>query len=249
MNGIAIPPNQPLQVGKALRSLLGVLRDASDTDSVFKVVEALDGGTSRNNIERMLKTDLGRRIASGDSSLIEHLSDEIYLRGLPAGSFGAHYFSFLKGKALDVDGVLASERARRPSQHGVLYPEAMRLQDHFSLTHDLWHILLRYEPEPAGEICMLIVTDKMLKSRGLRLISYMAALKIQFVAPKSNIFGIISEARRLASRMIWLPSVDLVPLLEKPIDYVREELLIGRPEKYLNLKSETRSRILASFSE
>ncbi|MBK6508574.1 MAG: hypothetical protein IPG06_03390 [Haliea sp.] len=137
---------KPLQ---ALRSVRALIANPDNTGEVFKVIEALKGGSIARAVARMEATPEGRELLRSKPDILPVLSDRDALRAMPEGSVGRAYLKFVESQSLSADGlVAASEEAPRREGNS---PDERWLGCRLRDIHDLQHVVCG----TAGELCLL----------------------------------------------------------------------------------------------
>ena len=113
VRGLFNPANRlkPLQAWRSVRALIA---DPESTGEVFKIIEALKGGSLTRAVERMQADPAGRELIETKPDIVPQLNDRAALAALPEGSLGRAYYEFIHLQDLSADGlVAASEEAPR----------------------------------------------------------------------------------------------------------------------------------------
>jgi ubiquinone biosynthesis protein COQ4 len=139
---------------RALRAVRILLADPSDTVQVFRIMAALNSGTSVRNYHCLLQTPEGGRIAYNRVELVERLTDPAFLAQFAPGTVGAAYRAFLERTGFSADGladVSKEVEQDREDQHPYAWM-GRRERD----IHDIWHTLTGYRADdPLGELCLV----------------------------------------------------------------------------------------------
>src|ERR1700759_3881299 len=90
----------------AFRAMKALLADANDTAQVFRVMAALNAGTSEKNYVRLLETPQGGRLAYQRLELVTRLTDRAWLSQFAPGTVGAAYRAFLEKTGYSADGLV-----------------------------------------------------------------------------------------------------------------------------------------------
>lgn len=212
--------------GDAVRALRRLIADPEDTSQVFRIVEALSGSTGERLRGRLKRSSDGRRLLRERPSLLELIQDREYLRGLPEGSLGRAYLSFLEAEGISAEGLVdASERGyggREQTDEEVFVSSRMRD------SHDLWHVVTGYHGDLIGEVSLLAFTFAQTRNLGVGLIVLAGLLK----APNPDTRRLIIAGFLRGRRASWLPAAPWERLLDRPLSEVRAELGIGDPPAY-----------------
>ena len=216
---------QPLVAARALRELI---RDPEQTEQVFIIIRAMSGDSLERSYQRFLSTNTGCSILREQRKLRDRLDDRSALANLPSGSFGAAYLAFVEAGQLTAGGLVeASEVNEDLIEDPGLRLYAERLRDQ----HDLWHTLTGYGRDPFGEACLLAFTYAQTRNRGLGTIALIGMLKLSRELG-AGVLKAMWQGFRDGRRAAWLPAQEWESLLERPLDEVRQQLHIERPDTY-----------------
>ena len=102
------PPRR--QWGVALSALRRLMNDKDDTERVFEIMRALNGGATSKGYARLLTTYDGGRLAYQRVELAERLSDRAWLAGFAPGTLGAVYRDFTDTGGISPEGLVAVSR-------------------------------------------------------------------------------------------------------------------------------------------
>jgi ubiquinone biosynthesis protein COQ4 len=225
------PRIRPLEAWRALRILLA---NPDDTKQVFRIIDALSGRSGERLFARFRKTPMGARILEERRSLLNTLSNRDALLALPDGSLGRVYADFVAREQISADGLVeASIEGGRRLDIG----EQRRLfGDRLRDMHDLWHVVTGYNRDLVGEASLLAFSYAQTRNRGVGFIVAVAWLK---AGREGAAFRRLIEAGYRRGRdSAWLPGADWEALLAKPLSEVRQELRVGPPPVYEELRSE-----------
>src|SRR5271154_3182546 len=161
---------------EAFRAVRRLLADPNDTVQVFRVMAALNGGTSARNYRRLLQTPEGGRIAYRHIELVGRVTDRAFLARFAPGTVGAAYRAFLDKTGFSADGLAAVDREvkrDRDEEH----PHAWFGRRERDL-HDIGHVLTGYQADdPLGELCLVAFTFAQSRGLGWAFIAMSGALK------------------------------------------------------------------------
>jgi ubiquinone biosynthesis protein COQ4 len=231
---VAVPDPYAYRPLEAWRALKLLLQDPERTDLVFTIVRALSGKALLKGYNRFTATATGRRVLDEGRDLITVLQDRAWLRALPDGSLGRHYLAFVERESLSADGLVEASETSDTTLDPAIAPYAMRLRD----MHDLWHVTCGYGRDVSGEACLLAFTVAQTRNPGLALIAVAGGLKIARESGDRRIFRALWDAYRTSRRAAWLPAADWERLLTRPLEAVRAELGIVRPDVYVAMRGE-----------
>ena len=215
---------------KALRSVRALIANPENTGEVFKIIEALKGGSLARAVARMAADPQGSALLRRKPAILPLLGDREYLRALPPGSLGRAYLDFVESQSLSADGlVAASEEAPRELEKN---PDELWLANRLRDIHDLQHVMCGYGRDELGELSLLAFMCAQTPNRGIAFIVFMARRKFRQDAPDIDIDTCIAEGRRTGERARWFATVDWEQRLAEPLDKVRAELGVTEPAAY-----------------
>tara|TARA_R110000868_G_scaffold42158_19_gene143074 strand:- start:8678 stop:9484 length:807 start_codon:yes stop_codon:yes gene_type:complete len=218
---------EPLKAWRAVKALIA---DKEDTGQVFKVIDALSGGSDERMYRRFIADPVGQKIIAEQRNLIDLLNDRERLKALPVGTLGRTYYEFMAEENLTADGLVAAseEAPRLYAREGGEMIFGNRMRD----SHDLWHVTTGYGRDGLGELSQLALYYAQTQNRGIGLIVLMGAYTASKEAPKAGIWKAVREGYRLGKTAKWLPLTDWENLLDKPLEDVREKLGMKTPAVY-----------------
>lgn len=218
---------KPLQ---ALRSVRALIANPDNTGEVFKIIEALKGGSLARAAERLGSTPEGRELLRNKPDILPILSDRDALRAMPEGSVGRAYLRFVESQSLSADGlVAASEEAPRGVRKT---SEEIWLGNRLRDIHDLQHVMCGYGRDTLGELCLLSFMVTQTPNRGIAFIIFVARRKARQAAQLFSVDACIEEGRRIGEAATWFATVKWEERLAEPLDQVRAELGIQKPTLY-----------------
>lgn len=224
------PKRRPL---KAWRHMKKLIEDKDDTEQVFHIIEALNGGSTRKDFQRFMASENGPRLLAQRSFLPDILDDHAPLKELPEGTVGRAYVEFMEREGLTAHGLveesLANRKAHEQYDDDLLW-YANRLRD----THDMYHVLTGYGRDALGEDALLGYTHGQHGGLGVSFIAFMGNRQIAKQAPKAaRVREVLAEGRRNGKAAKRIIEQDIIALLDQPIDAVRKRLNIAKPVLYM----------------
>jgi ubiquinone biosynthesis protein COQ4 len=215
----------------AFHAMRKLLADPDDTVQVFKIMAALNAGTSAKNYRRLISTQEGGRIAYARVELVTKLTDSAWLAQFAPGTVGAAYRTFLEKTGFSANGletVSKEVHVGRDEEHPYAW-FGRRERD----IHDIWHVLTGYRAnDPLGELCLVAFTYAQTKGLGWGFIALSGALKSLTEQHGGAIRRAIREGYRHGHAAHWLHNEDIEALFAEPLDAARSRLNIARPELY-----------------
>jgi ubiquinone biosynthesis protein COQ4 len=215
----------------AVRAMRRLLADPNDTAQVFRVMAALNGGTSAKNYRRLLQTPEGGRIAYNRVELVDRLTDRGFLSQFAPGTVGAAYRAFLDKTGFSAEGLAAVDREVKRAREEE-HPHAWFGRRERDL-HDIWHVLTGYQAEnPLGELCLVAFSYAQNRGLGWAFIAMSGAFKSMTEPHGPSVVRAVWEGYRHGRAATWLHAQDIESLFAEPLEDARKRLNIARPLAY-----------------
>jgi ubiquinone biosynthesis protein COQ4 len=207
---------QIVRLAKPLYFFFRLARNPAELDRVFQMRDAgSDPRIARAIYERMAQEPMARAAFETRPRLGHFTVTE--LLAMPAGSLGREYGEFMKRHGLSPDAI-----PRVVDDEG---PEYMRA--HLYETHDLWHVLTGFTPDPEGEAGLQAVYAAQLP--GMLPAALVAALFLNAAIERSSMktkarFDAVARGWDLGSRAKLLFGYRFRDNFLRPLEDVRREL-------------------------
>ena len=217
---------------KAFYHMRKLVEDKENTEQFFHMMESLNGSDLFRRFDDFLKSTMGPKLFADRRYLPPILDDHSWINALPENSLGRAYVKFMKKEELTAQGLV--EESDKFRENAKSYEDdfdwyTKRLRD----THDLFHILSGYGRDPLGEACLLGFTHPQHKARGFLIVGAMATFEVTRRAPKKvKAWSCFKEGRKHGKAAHVIAENDLIDLMEKPLDEVRDMLNISSPVAY-----------------
>jgi len=215
----------------AFRAMKKLLADPDDTVQVFRIMQALNAGTSAKNYRRLISTHEGGRVAYARVELVTRLTDGAWLAQFAPGTVGATYRTFLEKTGFSATGLEAVSKevhTERDEEHPYAW-FGRRERD----IHDIWHVLTGYRAnDPLGELCLVAFSYAQTQGMGWGFIALSGALKSLTEPHGAAVRRAIWEGYRHGRAAHWLHNEDIEALFAEPLDAARARLNIEKPELY-----------------
>jgi ubiquinone biosynthesis protein COQ4 len=210
-----------------------LIRDKNDTTQVFRILQSLRGYSQERMFRRFKKTEVGERVLATKEDLLDVLCDRNYLLGLPAGSLGREFITFMDYCGITPQGL--TEAARDAGMNEDCLPEeSRRFAVRMRVQHDLWHVVAGYGCDGLGEVCNVAFSYPPTRHFGFMVIGIAGGWNYAKQYPDEPIMAAMWEGYRRGKRAAWLPGVDWVAMLPRPLGDVQTQLgLDNDPVKYL----------------
>jgi len=201
------------------------------------------------SVTKMRMTKGGRDIIWGrgfndrdyvEGTVIPRLMDFEYLNSLAPNTVGAHYFNLVKKWGIEdlYNQRFKPEERREGRLVDNMYNSFSddireNVSRHGLLSHDIWHVLFRYDTTPLGEGCIQTISRYQSHYWPMHIIGLGAAIKL---ARKTRSWAPLKVWReactigKQASRHLTENSP--IDLLERDIDEVRKQYNIQVPVEY-----------------
>ena len=175
-----------------------------------------------------------------EKKVIPTLMNYEYLKSLPANTVGAHYYHLIKDYGIEklYNQRFKKEERRENSKFDNVYNSFSddireNASRHLLLSHDIWHVLFRYDTTPMGEAMIQTITARI----------------FNFFPPHlTGFFGTWKMARKTKSKLPWkvwrecltlskgvnkeLALFSPIAFLEQDIQEVRDRFNIFTPKVY-----------------
>lgn len=217
---------------KAWHHMKILLADKEDTEQVFHIFEALDGGMIEKTLHKFAATEKGAQVMRERRYLPDILDNHEELLKLPQGTVGRAYVDFMRREGLTAAGLVAESEKWWDQQERFdddLEFFSNRLRD----TRDMFHVLSGYGRDKLGETSLLAFSHSQNGSRGNLFIAFIGSRDLAKTSPKNApIMAAYREGRRNGKLAAKIAAQDIIAMLPRPLDEVREELGIREPVKY-----------------
>jgi ubiquinone biosynthesis protein COQ4 len=213
-----------------------LLADPEATGEVFKIIEALKGGSLARALDRLATSADGRSMLQQLPTLLPVLQDRRALGALPEGSLGRAYFAFVEAQQLSADGLVAASEEAPRGEH--LDAEERWMGNRLRDIHDLQHVLTGYGRDELGELCLLAFMTTQTYNRGIEFIVFMGRRRFRKALPQIDVDALVQEGRDLARATAWLPAVPWEQHLGEPLEALRSRLGLRAPLRYLAARAE-----------
>ncbi len=223
---------RPLAAYRAMR----VLREnPDDTMQAIVVIAALSGNSGRRLFKRFRRSPNADRILHEKRTLYDLLADVDGLRALPDGSLGKTIGDWFARENISAQGLAqASEEASRRIQAPPAAGDEQVFSTRLLNLHDVFHVVAGYDRDLRGESAVLALTFAQTRNPG---IGYLCFDALRSEGWNSETGRLIRQGYRRGRDAKWLVDQDWEALLPRPIDAVREELGLGPPPVYEQLRS------------
>ena len=168
-----------------------------------------------------------------DNVVVPTLMDFDYLKSLAPNTVGAHYYNLIKNWGIED---LYNQRFKHEEKDplGDLAGDVRtNLSRHLLLSHDLWHVLFRYDTSTMGEAMIQEVTSHLSQFKPPKLVSFFGTWKMARKLNNNLPWKVRKECIRLSKacsrELFYQPPLSL---LERDIQEVRDEYNIGVPVMY-----------------
>jgi ubiquinone biosynthesis protein COQ4 len=192
------------------------IADPTDTAQVFRIAEAMSFGNPERLLRRVRRDESGARLLARRDDLLGALCHRDALEAMAPGSLGRAYLAFIDREGITADGLVAASEVASPTGDGDLDFVRGRMRD----SHDLWHTVTGYQGDLLGEAALLAFTFAQTGHPG---IGFIAALAFT-LSPLHGARRFITAGFTRGRGTRWLPSVDWVSMLPRPLADARAAL-------------------------
>ena len=218
----------------AMRAMREVREDPDDTSAAIRVVAALSGNSGRRAFKRFQRSASGARILREKRDLYDVLVDQERLLAMAPGSLGRTIIEWFLRENISTEGLAkASQAARGGVDEDISEAERISGQRMLNL-HDVFHVVAGYDRDLRGEAAVLAFTIAQSYTRG---VAYLVWTALRDEGWGSTTGKLIRDAYRRGKRAKQLVGQDWEALLEQPIGEVREQLGVGEPPLYEQVRS------------
>ncbi|MFQ5697390.1 MAG: Coq4 family protein [Myxococcota bacterium] len=223
---------RPLVARRAMRALR---QNPDDTAQAIQVIGALSGGSSQRLFKRFQRSRAGQQILREKRDLYAILSDVDRLRAMPEGSLGQTIGEWFAREKIGAEGLAKASEAAAAALGARDRNEEERVFGSRLLNlHDVFHVLAGYDRDMRGEMGVLAFTLPQTHNLG---IAYLVWSALRGAGWRSEMGRLIRQGFVRGLRAKWLLDQDWETLFERPIDEVREQLGVGAPPVYEQLRS------------
>jgi ubiquinone biosynthesis protein COQ4 len=217
----------------ALDAIRRLIRNKEDTTQVFRLLKATSGRSFMNNYERFGKTELGARVFAQKIDLIDTLTNRAYLEGLPAGSLGRAFQSFMDDCGITPEGL--NEAAREAGLNDQDVPENFRrYASRVRVQHDLWHVVGGYGCDGFGETCNVAFSYPHTKNIGFMVIAIAGAYNYSKAFKNEPVMAAMWQGLKRGRAAKWLTGTDWEAMMPLPLSEVRAHLnIMDLPTRYI----------------
>lgn len=228
----------------AIRKLLN---NGDDTVQVFRIMRALNVGSTEWGYAKLLSTEEGGRIALEQAELAERFADPAFIASFAPGTVGAAYRDFLRETGYSATGLVEVSREGNGNVE-VEHPYAWfgrRTRD----IHDIWHVLTGYKAdESLGEAALVAFSYAQVGGLGWAFIGGAAALKSLRVTKGTLFARAVLEGYRRGKAAKWLAGEDYLKLMHEPLAAARKRLGLTEPVLYRRAQRELGAEMASYLS-
>jgi ubiquinone biosynthesis protein COQ4 len=218
----------------AMREMRTLRADPDDTAAAIRVIAALSGSSGRRHFRRFQRSARGARILREKRDLYGVLTDRERLRAMPPASLGRTIIDWFERENISTEGLAQASKAARGGPDPGVSEDEQVFGARLLHLHDVFHVLAGYDRDLRGESAVLAFTIAQNYNRG---VAYLVLDALRAEGWNSPGGRLIREGYRRGKRAKRLLEQDWEELLERPIDEVREELGVGPPPVYEQLRS------------
>ncbi|OWK33177.1 Coq4 family protein [Sphingomonas dokdonensis] len=232
----------------AFDAIKKLLNNGDDTVQVFRIMRALNVGSTEWGYAKLLGTEEGGRIAREQAELSERFSDRAWVDSFAPGTVGAAYRDFLDSTGYSADGLVAVSREGNDNVE-VDHPYAWfgrRTRD----IHDIWHVMTGYKAdESLGEAALVAFSYAQVGGAGWAFIGSAAALKSLRITGSTLFARAVMEGYQRGKAAKWLAGEDYLKLMHEPLGAARKRLGLTEPVLYKRAQAELGDEMASYLSQ
>ncbi len=220
--------------------MLGRSQDPIEGTRVYDVLARWLGRGDRPMLERMCASEQGRRLLAERQDVLKPLTDRAALRAMPVGSVGRMLVEFLETREIRPEELARKVREARAATGGFAPgadPDVAYLHDRFRDLHDLWHVVVGYDNDWAGEYGIVGFSAQQVGYRSQTIATFVSAF-LAALGGRPDVLSTWRDARRRARRAPFLLAEDWPAMLELPLEQVRARLGLNPPPDYRPLAND-----------
>ncbi|MCP4006581.1 MAG: hypothetical protein GY725_20575 [bacterium] len=221
----------------AMRAMKKARQNPDDTALAIQVIGALSGNSSKRHFKRFKSSARGAQILRDKCDLYDVLTDKERLLAMPEGSLGRTLIEWFIREGISTEGLAqaSAEAAEVLGDRGVTTSDEEHVYgSRLRNLHDVYHVLAGYDRDLHGEVGVLAFGIAQTYNRG---IAYLVFQAVRRAGWNSELGKLARQGYRRGKRAKPLAEQDWAALFERPIDVVREELEVGPPPVYEQLRS------------
>ncbi len=153
---------------------------------------------------------------------------------MPPGSLGRAIIDWFQRENICTQGLALASEAAREGENQKLDDAEELYRVRLRNLHDVFHVLADYDRDLRGESAVLAFTLAQNYNRGIAYLVWNALREEGWNSPGGKL---IRDGYRRGKRAKRLVEQDWKALFERPIDQVRQELGVGEPPVYDQLRS------------
>lgn len=220
----------------ARRALRALGENPDDTAQAIVAIAALTGNSNERLFRRFQRSEQGRQILREGRDLYDILSDKQRMLAMPPGSLGHTIACWFIRENISAEGLAAASETAAQEFGGrpAASDEARVFGSRVRNLHDVFHVVTGYDRDMRGEMAVLAFTFAQTGNTG---IAYLVWRSLRRGGWNSETGRLIRQGYRRGRRAKWLLDSDWETLFEQPLDEVREQLGVGEPPVYEQLRS------------
>jgi ubiquinone biosynthesis protein Coq4 len=155
---------------RAIDALRAIFADPNQTERVLEFSTLANAGRRGERLDRFFQHPVGQRLYAERRAIDSTTVDLDVLAALPPGTLGHAYAAFMRAHGITphiFDGAPDEIRDERASY----------VMQRMRQTHDLWHVVMNVETDPAGEIALQAFTFAQLRAPSSGILAALGALR------------------------------------------------------------------------
>lgn len=200
--------------------------------NVYRAERLFNESVFDRKFKEFCETEVAQKVFSAPRELIDIQCDREYLSSLPKGSLGREFLEFMD-ENLDFYAGYLYDGYRKEWEDYLDSEEKRRFSSRMFACHDFTHLVIGWNRMILGEAHAAAFHSVREQNdsnsfKALIKVGYFKVLKTTKSIKTTLMFKkSIDEAREVAKKIAWLPTVDWESMMSWPLESVRRELNIA----------------------
>ncbi len=218
----------------ARRSMRALRANPDDTAAAIRVIGALAGNSGGRQFRRFRRSERGAQILREKRDLNDFLMNQERLKTMPPGSLGHTIAEWFEREGISAEGLAEAGNAAAGGTERLVDADVQVYGTRMRNLHDVFHVLTGYDRDLRGEAAVLAFTIAQNFHRGIAYLVWNAIRAEGWNSPGGRL---IREAYGRGRRAEPLAKANWEKLLAQPLEVVREDLGLGPPPSYEQVRS------------
>ncbi len=228
-----MPRMRPLVARRAMKRARA---NPDDTAAAAVVIGAVSGNSGRRGFNRFKQSRRGAQILREHRDLYDILTDKERLLAMQPGSLGRTIIEWFIRENISAEGLAQASKAASEElgTRQDVGSDQQVYQARVRNLHDIFHVVAGYDRDMRGEVGVLAFTVGQVYNRG---VAYLVLQAVRRAGWNSELGKLARQGYRRGKQAKPLLEEDWEALFERPLDEVREQLGVGPPPVYEQLRS------------